>query len=214
MRRNGLSLRQKNSVAQKDPSKFINKLVSYIINARRFAAKYNYLPGNIIAMDETPVWADMVSDTTVDKTDAPTITMKSTGHEKCRVSVCLTAKVDRSKFKPFIVFKNAKRETKALSEEFKMRCVIVSSSNGWMNDGLTMEYTKKVLGTFSLGIRLLAWDSYECHMNSKVAASLKSSKIDQVIIPGGCTKYIQAPDLLINMHTEIRRVACGRRNSQ
>ena len=64
-----------------------------------------------------------------------------------------------------------------------------------MNDDLTMEYTKKVLGTFSFGRRLLAWDSYECHMNSKVAASLKSSKIDQVIIPG-CTKYIQAPDLV------------------
>ena len=98
-------------------------------------------------MDETPVWADMVSDMTVDKTGAPTITMKSTGHEKCCVSVCLTAKADRSKLKPFIVFKNAKRETKALSEEFKTRCVIVSSSNGWMNDDLTMEYTKEVLGT-------------------------------------------------------------------
>ena len=110
----------------------------------------------------------MVSDTTVDKTGARTITMKSTGHEKCRVSVCLTAKADGSKLKPFIVFKNAKRETKALSEEFKTRCVIVSSSNGWMNDDLTMEYTKKVLGTFSFGRRLLAWDSYECHMNSKV----------------------------------------------
>ena len=35
-------------------------------------------------------------------------------------------------------------------------------------------------------------------MNSKVAASLKSSKIDQVIIPGGCTKYVQAPDLVWN----------------
>ena len=35
-------------------------------------------------------------------------------------------------------------------------------------------------------------------MNSKVAASLKSSKIDQVIIPGGCMKYIQAPDLVWN----------------
>ena len=62
-----------------------------------------------------------------------------------------------------------------------------------MNDDLTIEYTKKVLGTCSFGRRLLAWDSYECHMNRKVAASLKSSKIDQVIIPGGCTKYIQAP---------------------
>ena len=87
MRRNGLSLRQKTSVAQKDRSKLINKLVSYIINARRFVVKYNYLPGNIIAIDETIVWADMVSDTTVDKTGARTITMKLTGHEKCRVSV-------------------------------------------------------------------------------------------------------------------------------
>ena len=71
-------------------------------------------------MDETPVWADIVSDTTVDKTGTLTITMKSTGHEKCRVYVCLTAKADRSKLKPFIVLKNAKHETKALREEFKM----------------------------------------------------------------------------------------------
>ena len=59
MRRNGLSLRRKTSVAQKDPSKLIDKLVSYIISSRRFAAKYNYLHGNIIAMDETAAWADI-----------------------------------------------------------------------------------------------------------------------------------------------------------
>ena len=35
-------------------------------------------------------------------------------------------------------------------------------------------------------------------MGSKVAASLKSSKIDQVIIPGGCTKFIQAADVVWN----------------
>ena len=97
----------------------IDKLVSYIINARRFAAKYNYLPGNIIAMDETAVWAGMVSDTTVDKTGAHRITIKSTGREKCCVSACLTTKIDGSKLKPFIVFKNVRRETKALSKEFK-----------------------------------------------------------------------------------------------
>ena len=100
-------------------------------------------PTNIIAMDETPVWSNMVSDTTVDKTGARTVTMKSAGHEKCRVSVCLTAKVDGSKLKPFIVFKNAKRETKTLNDKFKTRCVIVTSSIFWMNNGLTTECTKK-----------------------------------------------------------------------
>ena len=155
-------------------------------------------PTNIIAMDETPVWSNMVSDTTVDKTGARTVTMKATGHEKCRVSVCLTSKADGSKLKPFIVFKNVKRETKTLNDEFKTRCVIVTSSIVWMNNGLTTECTKKVLGTFSFGKRFLAWDSYECHMDSNVAASLTSSNIDQAFITGGCTKFIQVPDISWN----------------
>ena len=62
VRRNGLSFQQKTSVAQKDPSRLIDKLVSYILHVRRFAAKYNYSPANIIAMNETPVWSDMVCD--------------------------------------------------------------------------------------------------------------------------------------------------------
>ena len=35
-------------------------------------------------------------------------------------------------------------------------------------------------------------------MDSTAAASLKSSKIDQTTIPGGCTKFIQAPDVVWN----------------
>lgn len=97
-------------------------------------------------MDETPVWANMVSTST----GIRTVTMKTTGHEKSRVSVYLTAKADGTKLKPFIVFKNAKRETKALNELFKRRCVIANSLNGWMNNDLTVEYTKKILGTFSV----------------------------------------------------------------
>ena len=60
MRRNGLSLRRKTSVAQKDPSRLIDKLVSYTLSARRFAAKYNYSPADIAVLDETPVLSDMV----------------------------------------------------------------------------------------------------------------------------------------------------------
>lgn len=65
-----------------------------------------------------------------------------------------------------------------------------------MND-LTTEYTKKVLGTFSFG-RFLVWDSYECHLDGNVPTSLTSSNIDQAIIPGECTKSIQASDVSWN----------------
>ena len=51
------------------------------------------------------MWADMVADTTLEsvgkKKDIP---MKTTGHEKVRVGVCLAVKGDGTKMKPFIVF--------------------------------------------------------------------------------------------------------------
>ena len=43
-------------------------------------------------MDETPVWNDMVSQTIVNACGKKTITMKTTGLEKSRVSVCLAAR--------------------------------------------------------------------------------------------------------------------------
>ena len=132
IRRNGLPLKRKTSVAQKNTSRLIYKLVSYMLHIRRFTAKHNYSPANITAMDEKPVWLDMVSNTTVDKTGARTVTMKSTGHQNCLLFVCLTVKPDGSKLKPFIMFRNAKHKTKNLNDEFKTRCLIVTSSSGWM----------------------------------------------------------------------------------
>ena len=198
MRRNGLSLRRKTSVAQKDPDRLIGKLVSYVLQVRRLSEKNNYAPSQIIAMDETPVWSDMVSETTIDSIGKKTITMKTTGHEKSRVSVCLAARADGTKLKPMVVFKGAKRETTAMNKEFRRHAVVASSANAWMNTELTHVWIESVLGSIAFARRLLAWDSFECHMEESVARSLKSKRIDVAIIPGGCTKYIQAPDVSWN----------------
>lgn len=197
MQRNGLSLRRKTSIAQKDPDKLIDKLVSFVLQVRRLSLKYNYQAADIIAMDETPVWADMVSETTVDVTGTKTVTVKTSGHEKSRVSVCLTAKADGTKLKPMIVFKGAKREVDSLNKEFK-NCIIASSANAWMNTELTNVWVNQVLGSFSFRRRHLIWDSYDCHTEGSVKASLHAKKIDTTIVPGGCTKYIQAPDVCWN----------------
>ena len=97
----------------------------------------NYEDTQIVAMDETPLWNDMVSQATVDACGKKTIAMKPTGHEKSCVSVCLTARVDWTILKPMIVFKGAVREAKVLSQEFKSKAVIASSPNGWMDTDLT-----------------------------------------------------------------------------
>ena len=92
MRCNYLSLRRKTSIAQKDLDRLVSKVVSYVLQVRHMKAQNGYSPCNIIAMDETPVWKDMVSETTVDTTGKKTITLITTGHEKSRMSVYLATK--------------------------------------------------------------------------------------------------------------------------
>ena len=95
--------------------------------------KTNFSPDCIIAMGKTVVWSGMVGNVTVDTAGTKDAPLKSTGNEKVKVSVCINAKADGTKVKAFIVFQDAKREATALNEEFKNRCVVTSSSNGWMN---------------------------------------------------------------------------------
>ena len=193
-----LFYRKRTTTAQKDPSHMIGKLVGYIMHVRRLNKQFQFPNSSILAMDETPVWADMVSSTTVDKTGAIDVPLKTTGHEKVRVSVCLTAKGDGTKLKPFIVFVGAKRESKNLHEEYKRQCSVASSTNGWMNEELTLRWVDEVVGKFAFSKRLLAWDSYEAHMTENVKRRLKDANTESVIVPGGCTKYIQAPDVVWN----------------
>ena len=50
--------------------------------------------------------------------------------------------------------------------------------------------------SFSFGERrLLAWDSFRCHLTPGLISFLNCAKVDWLIIPGVCTKFIQAPDV-------------------
>ena len=86
----------------------------------------------------------MLSNTTVEKIGSKKVPMKSTGHDKVRVSVCLTGKADGTRLKPFIIFKGAKRESKALYNEFHRKCSVASSANRWMNEELMLRWCNEI----------------------------------------------------------------------
>ena len=94
---------------------------------------------------------------------------------------------------PMIVFHDVKREKKPLGEEFKNRCVVSSSTKALINEELTLLWVQRVLGAFSFHRRLLAWDSFDCHMVSGVKEALKRINIDQVIIPGRSRSTCKPP---------------------
>ena len=198
MRHHGFSLRRKTTTAQKDPSYLIDRLVSFVMHGCQLQRQYNFVPHNIVTVDETAVWNDMVFETTVKATSAKDVPMKSTGHEKVRVSVCLAANLDGTKLKSFIVFGAATREWKSLHNEYKRRCSVASSSNAWMKEELTLRWCDEVLGQFIFQKRLLAGDSFEAHITDEVKRKLTTSKAESLIVPGDFTKYIQIPDLLWN----------------
>ena len=198
--RHGLTLRKRTSLAQHDPDNLIDRVISFILNVRRKFHTKQYAMANVIAMDETPIWLDMPSATTVNEAGASSVTIRSTGHEKDRVTVCLAAKANGHKLKPFIVFKGGKRDVKRMNEDRQLsgKCVIRTSANGWMNESLTEEWIQYVVGRLSFAPRLLVWDTYKCHMTNGVKEALRQTSVDAALVHGGCTKYTQAPDVSWN----------------
>ena len=59
---------------------------------------------NIIAMDETPVYHDMLAGTTLSEKGAKSVVLKTTGHYKYRITLVLTAKTNGEKCKSCVVF--------------------------------------------------------------------------------------------------------------
>ncbi|KAL7382466.1 hypothetical protein ABVT39_022965 [Epinephelus coioides] len=195
--RNNFTCRRRTTMAQKDAREFTEKLVKFVTFSSRMIETKKIPDRDIIAMDETAVWFDMVGSTTVETRGARSVPLKTTGHEKSHLTVVLAAKADGTKLKPFVVFKGGVREVKAMQSIGGV--VIASSKNGWMNDDLTADWLQKVVGKFNFGSRLLVWDSYRCHISQATKEELKRGyKITMAVIPGRCTKYIQAADVVWN----------------
>jgi len=75
--------------------------------------------------------------------------------------------------------------------------IVSTSVNGWMNEELTKDYLRRVIGKLSFKQRILVWDAYRCHISEATKSELKRGyNITTAVIPGGCTKYLQAADVL------------------
>ena len=102
----------------------------------------------------------------------------------------LTARSDGYKCLPYVLLPR-KRPDPAIAEKFKNKLQLAWEGTTWMNDILTTDYLKRVIGQFSFGKRLLVWDSFRCHISESTKKQLRQCGLDTAVIPGGCTKFIQ-----------------------
>lgn len=139
----------------------------------------------------------MPSDSTFAPTGAHSVPLKTTGHKKDHFTVVLTAKADGTKMKLFVIFKGkgtylfrALQHIQGLVTHFR--------ANVWTNDSLTIDCLSTIIGALYFSKCLMVWDVYRCHTSEAVRAETTRLQLHTTVVPGGCTKFIQAADVILN----------------
>ena len=173
-----------------EPEEYAQKIVDYLLFVERRRRSPNYY---IYAAEETTVYLDYSRSLTVKNKRIQEVPVKTSGHNK--LHVMLTARSDGFKCRPYILLKN-----KQLIKEIKFKNMLhlCWAGRSFLNNNLTSEFLQKIVDSSMFGKRLLAWDSYRCHISDAIKKQLKKLQIDTAVIPGGCTKFIQAPDVYWN----------------
>ena len=158
-----------------------------------------FTSSDIIAMDETAVWMDAVSNKTVEVRGTKTISLASTGHDKANITEILSAASSGVKKKPLCIFKG-KGNTHEDKKIKNCRDIYIAyTDNGWCNDDVARKWLDLIFPScFRQLNRLLIWDSYRCHISKSTKDYIKKNNITPVVLPGGTTSILQAPDVSWN----------------
>jgi hypothetical protein len=196
MQRHAFVLRRRTTTCQKPPKDYADAVASFIVHVEERRRRGGFT--EVFAMDETAVWFDCPDNRCIDTRGAKEVTIVTTGHEKMRVTVCLTARSDGKKLLPYVLVKN-KRPVGQIIEQFKGKLLINWAGSPWMNDKTTADYLHKIIGgTLFNSKRLIVWDAFGSHKSEATRGVLKKLRLEAAYIPGGCTKFIQAPDVSWN----------------
>uniref|UniRef100_A0A8R1DQJ4 HTH CENPB-type domain-containing protein n=1 Tax=Caenorhabditis japonica TaxID=281687 RepID=A0A8R1DQJ4_CAEJA len=204
LKRHSLVMRRATTVCQKPPADYQDKIIDFLlyVEKKRKMTSYNY----IYACDETAVYLDSSNSLTVEERGARQVSVRNTGHEKLHVTVMLTGRNDGFKCRPFVILPN-KRPIPSIVEKYGKKLELSWRGRTFFNDPITADFLQQVLGSSLFGKRMLVWDSFRCHLSAETKRKLKELRIDTAVIPGGTTKFIQAPDVYWNapFKAHIRR---------
>ena len=182
MKRQNLSFRRATHVAQKNNGILDDRNQNFLRFVTRIRRIRDYALGRIGNMDETPIWVDMPGDYTIEQIGKKTISMKSTGNEKSRITVMLCAMADGSKVPPMVLFKGVRPPT-----EKPPGVIVKMTPQAWANEEVCLEWLR-LAWRVRAGEprRLLIWDSFSGHKTAAVKQAVREQyNSDMAIIPGG-----------------------------
>ncbi|KAH7959420.1 hypothetical protein HPB49_010997 [Dermacentor silvarum] len=144
-----------------------------------------YLLGQIGNADQTPVYFDMTSNTTVSVKGASDGNLLTMGNEDLRFTVKLLCFADGTKLRVYILFKR-----KTMPKEILPKGVVVwVNAKGFMTDEMVVEWYRLVWllrpgASLKREIpNLLVLDSFWGHFTTKVQVVLQKERTDMLVIP-------------------------------
>ncbi|KAH7722016.1 pogo transposable element with KRAB domain-like protein [Aphelenchoides avenae] len=157
-----LSYRQATATCQKTPADYEKDVVGFIRYIEQLREDEQF--SHVYAADEAAVWLDMASETCITDKGAQEVAALTTGHDKMRITVMLTARSDGYKYRPFVLL-NRQRPIKEIVERFGQKLELCWRKTDWMNDECIQQYLETtfkknpiVLGWFQLG-KISEWIS-------------------------------------------------------
>ena len=133
-------------------------------------------------MDETAVFLENPSSTTITRKGEKTVSLATTGHEKNCVTVILSATSDGKRKKTLIIFKGKgmTKECKALKSRSDV--LVFFNENGWSDDSVMDFWISKVFNDLESRFnRLLIWDSFRAHISADTKKLLKKIHLNKII---------------------------------
>ncbi|CAN0232833.1 unnamed protein product, partial [Pylaiella littoralis] len=213
LKRHRFSIRRKTSVGQKKPEgwegkawAFVQKLVAILREHAQdaiFALLYN--------MDQTPIQAEMPSETTLEKTGAKSACITTGGEaEKLRYTVVLTVRGDGQKVRPRIIYKGSPfvggtKKSGAPKKPGKNSISLEVQKSSWCdgvqsNEWVAQDFMRRP-GSTPRDQRpsVLVLDDFRCHREEKFQQKLKDlANTLVVMLDGGLTPVCQPLDRNIN----------------
>jgi len=145
------------------------------------------------------IYLDMPPNYTLEKKGVKEVLLKTTGCEKLRLTVMLSATADGRKLPPLLILK---RKTLPKSDAFPKYVIVRAQEKGWMTEELMLEWLKIVWGcrprAFLNQPSMLVLDALKGHLTDSMKNQLRKMKTELVVILGEMTSVLQPMDVSIN----------------
>ena len=146
----------------------------------------------IANMDETPIWFDMPSRSTITVTGERHVKVRSSNSQRKRITAVLCCFSDGTKLPPVVIVKDAVAEI-----DVPEGVLVWRQENAYMTASLMRDWIDHFTATVGTH-RILIMDSFSAHLSKVVKEKLKSQNISFAIVPAGCTSECQPLDVGVN----------------